>query len=68
METQIFHHAKNITLKKSSYKTNQNPSRYYYYYYYYNSIITNLKFQHKPKLSSFRNYMIRPIIIIIIIT
>jgi len=22
---------------------------------YYNSIITNLKFQHKPKLSSFKN-------------
>jgi hypothetical protein len=26
-------------------KKTQNPSRYYYY----NSIITNLKFQHKPK-------------------
>jgi hypothetical protein len=34
-----------------SFKRNQNPSRYYYY----NSIITNLKFQHKPKLSSFKN-------------
>jgi hypothetical protein len=33
---------KNIISKKSS-KRNQNPSRYY------NSIITNLKFQHKPK-------------------
>jgi hypothetical protein len=33
---------KNIIFKKSS-KRNQNPSRYY------NSIITNLKFQHKPK-------------------
>jgi hypothetical protein len=32
----------NIIFKKSS-KRNQNPSRYY------NSIITNLKFQHKPK-------------------
>ncbi len=30
--------------KKKSSKRNQNPSRYYY-----NSIITNLKFQHKPK-------------------
>ncbi len=30
--------------KKSSNRRNQNPSRYYY-----NSIITNLKFQHKPK-------------------
>jgi len=30
-------------LPKSS-QRNQNPSRYYY-----NSIITNLKFQHKPK-------------------
>jgi hypothetical protein len=32
---------KKILIKK---KENQNPSRYYY-----NSIITNLKFQHKPK-------------------
>jgi hypothetical protein len=32
----------NIIFKKIS-KRNQNPSRYY------NSIITNLKFQHKPK-------------------
>ncbi len=29
METQIFHHAKNIILKKKSSKGNQNPSRYY---------------------------------------
>jgi hypothetical protein len=29
METQIFHHAKNIIFKKSS-KRNPNPSRYYY--------------------------------------
>jgi len=43
METQIFHHAKIIIFRKSS-KRNQNPSRYYY-----NSIITHLKFQHKPK-------------------
>jgi hypothetical protein len=34
---------KNMTFKKSS-KRNQNPSTYYY-----NSIVTNLKFQHKPK-------------------
>jgi hypothetical protein len=34
---------KNIIFKKKSFKKNQNPSRYY------NSIITNLKFQHKPK-------------------
>jgi hypothetical protein len=33
---------KNIIFQKSS-ERNQNPSRYY------NSIITNLKFQHKPK-------------------
>jgi len=35
---------KNISFPKKSSKRNQNPSRYYY-----NSIITNLKFQHKPK-------------------
>jgi hypothetical protein len=41
----------NIIFKKSS-KRDQNPSRYYYY----NSIITNLKFQHKlGKISSFKN-------------
>jgi hypothetical protein len=46
METQIFHHAKKvINLPKKLCERNQNPSRYYYY----NSIITNLKFQHKPK-------------------
>ncbi len=38
METQIFHHAKNIIFKNSS-KRNPNPSRYYNY-------IINLKFQH----------------------
>ncbi len=31
-------------LQKNPLKRNQNPSRYYY-----NSMITNLKFQHKPK-------------------
>jgi hypothetical protein len=43
---------KNIILKKKilrkkpkSFQRNQNPSRHYYY----NSIITNLKFQHRPK-------------------
>ncbi len=51
MKIQIFHHAKiHIFKKKKPSKTNQNPSRYYY-----NSIITNLNFQHKPKLSFFEN-------------
>ncbi len=47
---------KHIVFKKSS-KRNQNPSRYY-------NSITNLKFQHKPKKSSFKNSYIknRPII------
>ncbi len=51
---------KNLIFKKSS-KRNQNPpSRYYY-----NSIITNLKFQHKSqvstqaKISSFKNPLIK---------
>jgi hypothetical protein len=50
----------NLLLQKKSSKRNQNPSRYYY-----NSIITNnLKFQHKPKLSSFQtsSYKNKPII------
>jgi hypothetical protein len=51
METQIFHHEKNIILKKSS-KRNQNLSRYHNY-------ITNLKFQHKQKISSFKNPRIK---------
>jgi hypothetical protein len=38
----------NIIFKQSS-KRNQNPSRYY------NSIITNLKSQYKPKISTFKN-------------
>jgi hypothetical protein len=48
----IFHHAKKLipNLQKKSSKRNQNPSRYYY-----NSIITNLKFQHKPEISSFKS-------------
>jgi len=47
MKTQIFHHAKNIIFKKSS-KRNQNPSRCY-------NSITNLKFQHKQKISFFKS-------------
>jgi hypothetical protein len=43
METQVFHHAKILYSKNPLQKKNQNPSRYY------NSIITNLKFQPKPK-------------------
>jgi len=42
----IFFFKKKIPLKE----TQQNPSRDYY-----NSIRTNLKFQHKPKISSFKN-------------
>jgi hypothetical protein len=38
---------KNIIFKKPS-ERNQNPSRYY-------NSVTNLKFQHKPKRSSFKN-------------
>jgi hypothetical protein len=53
-KTQIFHQCKNITFKKSS-KRNQNPSRYLLY----NSITNNLKFQHKPKYSFFRNPRIK---------
>jgi hypothetical protein len=47
-KTQIFHHAKKSIFKKSS-KRNQKPSRYY------NSIITNLKLQHNPKILSFKS-------------
>jgi hypothetical protein len=63
METQIFHHAcKKYNLQKNHLKRDHNPSRYY-------KSIPNLKFQHKPKISSFKNPHIkknRPIIIIII--
>jgi len=48
METQIISPYKAIIFKKYS-KRNQNHSRYYY------NSVTNLKFQHKPKLSSFKN-------------
>jgi hypothetical protein len=50
MKIQIFHHAKTY---KSSKKSSQNPSRYH------NSIITNLKFQHEPKIESFKNAHIK---------
>jgi len=43
METQLFHHAKIMIFNKSSIKKNPKSLRYY------NSMITNLKFQHKPK-------------------
>jgi hypothetical protein len=58
MQTQIFHHAKILIFKKSSKKKTQ----------ILQDIITNLKFQHKPKISSFKNPHVknRPIIIIII--
>jgi hypothetical protein len=36
-------------LQKKSSSRNQNPSRYFY------NSITNLKFQHKPKISSSKN-------------
>jgi hypothetical protein len=39
--------------KKNSSKRNQNPSRYH------NSIITNLKFQHKPKYHVSKNAHIK---------
>jgi hypothetical protein len=51
METQIFYRAK-IKSSKNSSKRNQNPSRYY-------NSIPNLKFQHKPKTSSFKNTHIK---------
>jgi len=45
------------TLQKNPLKENPNPSSYY------NSIITNLKFQHKPKYHlSKSGYKIRPMI------
>jgi len=55
METQIFHHCKNIIFKKSSTR-NQNPSKDY-------NSVTNLKFEHKPKNIIFQKspYKNRPI-------
>jgi hypothetical protein len=49
-ETQIFHHNKNITFKKSS-KGNQNPSKDINY----NSIITKSRVSTRAKISSFKN-------------
>jgi hypothetical protein len=40
------------TPQKKSSKTNQNPSRFHH-----NSIITNLKFQHKPKYHLSKNHI-----------
>ncbi len=59
MKTQIFHHSKHIIFKKNPLKETQNPSRYYN-----TLIITNLKFQHKPKYIMFQksSYKNRPII------
>ncbi len=51
METQIFHHAKIQSSKKSS-KRNQNPSRYY-------NSMTNIKFQPQAKISSFKKFHIK---------
>ncbi len=51
METQIFHHAKIQSSKKSS-KRNQNLSSCY-------NLITNLKFQHKPKYHLSKNAHIK---------
>jgi hypothetical protein len=44
----IFHHTKIYNLKKKPLKETKNPSRYH-------NSITNLKFQQKPKISSFKN-------------
>jgi len=44
METQLHFTMQKHNLQKKTSKTTKIPSRYYY-----NSIITNLKFQHKPK-------------------
>jgi hypothetical protein len=52
MKTQIFHHAKIYIIFKKSSKRNQNPSSY-------DNSVTNLKFQHKPKLPSFKNTHIK---------
>jgi hypothetical protein len=63
METQIFHY-KNIIFKKSSKR--KKPKSFQDNY----NSVTNLKFQHQAKISSFKNAHIkiyRPIIIIIII-
>ncbi len=48
-------------LQKKSSKRNQNPSRYYY------NSITNLKFQHKPEISSFKNPHIKKIDLLLLL-
>jgi len=48
MEIQVFHHVKNTIFKKNPLQETRNPSRYH-------NSISNLKSQHKPKLSSFKN-------------
>jgi hypothetical protein len=57
METQIFHHGKNIIInlhpKKKSSKRNQNPTRYY------NSIIITNQVSTQAKLLSFQNAHIK---------
>jgi hypothetical protein len=52
IETQIFHHAKKYNLQNIPLKETKILPRYY------NHII-NLKFQHKPKFSSFKNTRIK---------
>ncbi len=57
MKTQILHNAEVYNLQnKTPLKETKTPSRYY------NSIITNLKFQHNPKMTVFQKslYKNRP--------
>jgi hypothetical protein len=50
IETQIFHHSKNIpNLQNNPLKANQNPARYYY------NSITNPQVSTQAKISSFKN-------------
>jgi hypothetical protein len=60
METQIFHHAKNIIFKKSS-QRNQNPSRYY------NSVTNLSSFNITQNLGSFKNPQIKKIDLLLLI-
>jgi len=50
METQNISPCENIIFPKSSKKETKILPRYYYY-----NSVTNLKFQHKPQISSFKN-------------
>jgi hypothetical protein len=52
METQIFHHAKIIIFKQIPVKETKILQRYY-------NSLTNLKFQHSAKTSSFKNPRIK---------